>query len=300
MTPTIHLSDDPSLLERLSRVRILYTDLDGTLLAPGGGVLGDNEAVPWLGLAEQIVALNKAGLTVVPVSGREVDQLFELTRLLGWTDFIAEAGAVTVRGMRPDAEFDYQRGAWPEEYFGPGQPTPFERIAASGAFEALVSAFPGRIEQYSAEDRHRHATHLLRGCIDVVQAQRVIEDLQPPMDLIDNGALRYAGTLDCSDAAPHAVHLVPRGISKAGAIAADLASRGLAPDQAAAIGDSATDIQMADAVATMVLVANALESPGVLSELERSPRENVRVTTAKRSEGWTEFARMWLEATQPW
>jgi len=99
-----HVMNDSGALEALSKVEILYTDLDGTLLAPGGCALADAQGTPSTGLAEAIVALNSAGLTVVPISGREVDQLFELTRLLGWRDYIAEAGAIIVHGARPNAE----------------------------------------------------------------------------------------------------------------------------------------------------------------------------------------------------
>lgn len=289
--------DSPAALKALSRVEVVYTDLDGTLLAPGGNALADAQGQPSLVLAEAIVGLNTAGLTVVPISGREVDQLFELTRLLGWSDFIAEAGAVTVRGTRPNATVTFNRGIWPTELVGPGQPTPFERITASGAYDALVAAFPGHIEYYT-EGRVRQATHLLRGCIDATEAQKVIAAIEPPIDIVDNGALRWRGTLECGDATPHAYHLVARGVSKSGAIAADLAHRGLEPSQAAAIGDSATDIEMADQVGLMVLVANALESPGVLSTLARTHRRNVVATTQERSDGWAEFARAWLAAHQ--
>lgn len=292
---SLPLLDTPAALEALSRVEVVYTDLDGTLLAPGGNALADAQGQPSFALAEAIVGLNTAGLTVVPISGREVDQLFELTRLLGWSDFIAEAGAVAVHGSRPNATVTFNRGIWPAELVGPAQPTPFERITASGAYDALVDAFPARIEYYT-EGRVRQATHLLRGCIDAAEAQIVLDAIEPPIDIVDNGALRWRGTLECEDATPHAYHLVARGVSKSGAIAADLAHRGLEPSQAAAIGDSATDIEMADQVSLMVLVANALESAGVNAELARNRRGNVVATTRERSDGWVEFARTWLAA----
>ena len=50
------------------------------------------------------------------------------------------------------------------------------------------------------------------------------------------------------------------GVSKTQAIAIDLAERGLSASQAAAIGDSVTDLAMADGVGLMALVDNAFES----------------------------------------
>jgi len=125
MVTAPRLIDTPEARAALARVEVLYTDLDGTLLAPGGCALADDSGAPSTVLAEAIVALNRAGLSVVPISGREVEQLFELARLLGWRDFIAEAGAITVRGVRPAHEVEYSRGAWDESLVAPGQPTPY-------------------------------------------------------------------------------------------------------------------------------------------------------------------------------
>ena len=72
--------------------------------------------------------------------------------------------------------------------------------------------------------------------------------------------------------------------SKAQAIELDLARRGLPKECAAAIGDSTTDIQMADAVGLGVLVGNAFASPGVIAALDATPRENVARTAAERGD----------------
>lgn len=293
------MSDVPLLtisrpaLDALSKVRVLYTDLDGTLVAHGGCVLADADGQPSTAVAEAIVELNRAGLTVVPVSGRERDQLFELTRLLGWRDFIAEAGAVLVSGDGRRGDATYNNGVWePSALQGR---TPYEVIRDSGAVERLMEAFPGAIEPYSIPERPRESTHLLRGCIDADAARALLADIEPPIELVDNGALRGRGSLTC-EGTPHAFHLVPAGVSKAQAIAADLAARGLTAEQAAAIGDAATDIEMADSVGVMVLVANAFESPGVIAKLAEKPRANVWRTAGSRGDGWAEFARAWAKA----
>ncbi len=288
---------DASAREALARVEILYTDLDGTLVAPGGCVLADAHGSPSVETASAIVALNAAGLTVVPISGRERGQLHELARLLGWSGYIAEAGAILVQGMGPDARTLFNNGEWPEELVFPGGFTPYELIDHAGAFDALASAFPGRIEYYDPDRAPRAATHLLRGCVDAPSAQSVLDELDLPVGFLDNGAIRSRGALECGDETPHAYHLVPKGVSKAQAILLDLELRGLEPSQAAAIGDSATDVEMAEAVGVMALVANALDSDGVIAALESKPRDNVWRTERLRGEGWAEFARVWLEAS---
>jgi hydroxymethylpyrimidine pyrophosphatase-like HAD family hydrolase len=232
----------------------------------------------------------------VPVSGRGRVQLIEVVRLLGWHDFIAEAGAVIVHGVGPGAKVIYNNAEWPEELLEHGD-TPYELIARSGAAAALQAEFPGQLEYHTPWHEGREATHLLRGCLDANRAQAVLDTLEPPIGLLDNGIVRTRGTLACDEShIPHAYHLVPKGVSKAQAIELDLALRGLTRDQAAAIGDSATDIEMADAVAVMALVENAFDSVGVQAALSQRIPDNLWRTCCRRGDGWAEFTRAWLKA----
>jgi len=291
------ISEDPAARAALAQVKVVYTDLDGTLLAKGGCVLADSEGGPSAAVAQAIVSLNAAGLTVVPVSGRGRLQLIELTRLLGWRDFIAEAGAIIVRGVGTPGgtTVTYNHGTWPAGLLDSGQ-TPYEVIEESGAFELLRETYPRLIEYHTPWHENRESTHLLRGCLDVREAQALLDSLDPAIDILDNGLVRNPGDLQCNGELPHAYHLVPGGVSKAQAIELDLAARGCTRVQAAAIGDSATDIEMADAVALMALVDNAFESNGVNAELAHTERANVYRTSGRRGEGWAEFADAWLKA----
>jgi hydroxymethylpyrimidine pyrophosphatase-like HAD family hydrolase len=289
------LAEDPRAAEALASARVLYTDLDGTLVAKGGSVLADAEARPSLVVAEAIVALARAGVAVVPVSGRGRLQLRELTQLLGWDGYIAEAGGIIVHGIGLDFEARMDTGSWPAGTLAEDE-TPFQAINRVGAAEALMEALPGRIEQYAPWQLDREVSLLLRGCLDAAEGQAVLDTLPLPLDFVDNGMLRSYGTLTCRDMPPHAYHVVPRGVSKSRAIELDLAWRGLSREQAAAIGDSATDLQMADAVGVLALVDNAFGSNGVTSGLAATPRDNVWRTSAERGEGWAEFARAWLSA----
>lgn len=289
------LSADPRAKAALSRVRVLYTDLDGTLVAPGGCVLADASGRPSLVVAEQIVEINRASLEVVPVSGRGRLQLRELTQLLGWNGYIAEAGGIIVHGTGLDFKERIDLGAWPEDALPEGM-TPYQAIVAVGAAQALIDAFPGRIEHYAPWQVEREVSLLLRGCLPLEEGQAVLDSLPLPLDLVDNGMLRSYGTLTCRDMPPHAYHVVPKGVSKARAIELDLEWRGLSRDQAAAVGDSATDLEMADVVGVMTLVANAFGSNGVLDRLAKEPRRNIWRMEKERGEGWAELARQWLAA----
>lgn len=292
------LAEDPRATAALADVEVLYSDLDGTLVARGGCLLAGADGEPGLEAAQAVVDLNRAKLRVVPISGRGRIQLTEVVRLLGWSDFIAEAGAIIVHGVGPGSVVRYNNAEWPASLLEGGV-TPFELIDRSGAYEALVQAFPGRVETHTPWHMDREATHLLRGCLDARAAQGVLDELELPIGLLDNGMVRTKGALACGpDEFPHAYHLVPKGVSKAQAIRLDLEMRGLSPSQAAAIGDSATDIEMADAVSVMVLVDNAFDSAGVRSALAENERPNVYRTCARRGEGWAEFARAWLASAR--
>jgi len=289
------LTDDPAALDALSRVEVLYTDLDGTLLAPGGSVVAAADGSPSAATVEAIVALNRAGLTVVPVSGRTRLQLTEVVRLLGWTDFIGEVGSVLVRGAGPGRRVVYNTAEWPAEILAGGV-TPYDLIRDSGALAALQSAFPGRLEYHTPWHHDREASHLLRGCVDTAEALAVLDTIELPLSLLDNGRVHPpTHGLACLELI-HAYHLVPRGVSKTQAIALDLAERGLSASQAAAIGDSAADLAMADGVALMALVDNAFESEGVTRALARCPEGRIVRTEGRRGEGWAQFARAWLAA----
>jgi hydroxymethylpyrimidine pyrophosphatase-like HAD family hydrolase len=287
-----YLDDDQTALAAIRAARVLYTDLDGTLVARGGCVLADAEGRPSVNVATAIVAANEAGVEVVPVSGRGRLQLVELTRLLGWDSFIAEAGAVIVRGTHGDSETVYNIGGWSQDALEPGR-TPYEIIDEAGAVEVLMQAFPGRIEHHAPWHDNREITHVLRGCVDADEAQSLLDGIEPPIDFVDNGLIRRRGSLTCEGDA-HAYHLVPRGVTKSGAIETDLEARGMSATQAVAIGDSVTDLDMASAVGTLVLVDNALDSPGVVKALETGGYHNVVRTRGRRGDGWAELIEAWL------
>ena len=295
MITTPLLTESPAGLAALADVSVLYTDLDGTLLAQGGALLSNADGEPSVSTAEAIVALRRADLSVVPISGRNRLQMSELSRLVGWTDFIAELGCVLVTGTGAAREVAYNTGRWPEGTLAANQ-TPFEAIADSGAVDLLRQAFPGHVEYHAPWHHDREATHLLRGCLDTAEAQAVLDTIALPLAILDNGLIRPpAHHLTCAGPI-HAYHLVPAGVSKEQALAFDLARRGLSRTDAAAVGDSATDVGMAAAVGLMALVANSFDSPKLAIVIAASPEDNIVRLAGERGDGWVEFAEAWLAA----
>ncbi|MCX8007334.1 MAG: HAD hydrolase family protein [Coriobacteriia bacterium] len=287
MTPLPVLDDE--WRARLACARVLFTDVDGTLVGPGGVLLADAEGRPSARTAEAIVQVNRAGLPVVITTGRNRMQTAEISRLLGWGAFIAELGCVVQFDRSEEPVF--LAGDWPDDVLLPGE-TPWQAIVRAGALDALTAAFPGRIEEHAPWHVDRVATHVLRGNVDVAAAQHVLDGLPLQIRIIDNGIIRPPRHTLIGVEEIHAYHLVPRGASKTRAIGLVLERLGLDRDQALAIGDSASDVEMADAVGVLVLVANALDDRRVLEAA--SGRRNVVVTRGRRGEGWAELAEAWL------
>ncbi len=285
--PYLDESADASTV--LASAEILYTDLDGTLLGLGGTLLVDGEGAPSATAAQAVVALNTAGLVCVITSGRNRAQSTEIARVLGWRSFIAELGCVVVEDRGAEPRYDI--GDWGHDALLPGE-TPYEAITRVGALDALRAHFPGRIEEHDPYHLGREATHVLRGNVEVASAQAVLSSLELPVTVVDNGVIRPPRTTLRDVDEVHAYHLVPAGVTKQGAVARDLARRGIARERAIAIGDSAIDVGMAETCALMVLPSNALDDQRALDAV--ADRRNVVATRGARGDGWAELARAWL------
>jgi hypothetical protein len=285
------LETSPEAARALERAQILYTDIDGTLLGRGACLLADGEGRPNLDAATAIAALNGAGLPVVIVSGRNAKQLREMTRLLGWPDFIGELGCVRSYGRGERLEYD--TGVWPADATLPGE-TPYEAIVRIGAVDALRGHFPGLIEYHDPWHLDREVTHILRGNVPIPEAQELLDTLPLPVTIVDNGIIHPLKHGLVGVTQIHAIHLVPTGTSKHRAVTLDLAERGLAGAKALAIGDSGADVAMAAVVGTMAVVSNGLQDPVLLARAANF--ENVVATHASHGSGWAELADAWLAA----
>lgn len=238
-------------LSDLPPVVIVYTDVDGTLLGPGGSLLTGADRRPSVRAAAALVQAARAGVTVVPVSGRRRSQLWHDSRLLGLHDCIAEAGGVIVR----DGAVTIEWGQTP-----PGlAETPHDALVQAGAQQLLLDTYPADLRLYPPWHEDRETTTLFHGLIDVEEANRVLSDAGLGWShVIDNGQ-----TGGWRDRSVRAYHLAPRGIGKAAAVADDLRDRGLDARQAVAIGDSTEDATMAEAVGAYFRVANGHDHPHV-------------------------------------
>jgi hydroxymethylpyrimidine pyrophosphatase-like HAD family hydrolase len=256
----------------------VYTDLDGTLLGPGGVLFRDAEGAFSMAQARALEACNRAGAEVVIMSGRRQPQVHEAARLMGQASYIYEAGCA----FAIDGETTLLTGD-----LTPGEEgTIYEQIEARGIPRLLFDHFPGRLEYHDPWHHGRVHSHLFRGKIDVDEANALLgEHGDDDLRLLDNGAI---GTpMAAIEGRTHAYHLVPRLVSKAGAVAAHARIRGYDPADCIAVGDSVEDLEVAAAVGRFFVVANGPErDPGLRAAL--SQWSNATVTEGSMGDGFYE------------
>jgi hypothetical protein len=229
--------------------KVLYTDVDGTLVGPLGNLLWDTARKPTAMAAEALVRAAREGLEIVAVTGRARLGMWEVARLLGLATWFCELGGVRVYERGEQVIHDH--GAYP------GDGPPSDALAEARAL--LIDGFPGRIEEHTPWNTAREASVLLRGDVDPAAARAVLDGAGFEWaELVDNGVIpRRFETLAVLDRV-RVYHLVPRGVSKTAAIAADRALRGLRREDCAMVGDAAADLDCRLEVGRCFLVGNGL------------------------------------------
>jgi hydroxymethylpyrimidine pyrophosphatase-like HAD family hydrolase len=254
----------------LAPVTHIYTDLDGTMLAPGGRLLTAHDGTPSAALAVRLVALKQAGIEIIAVTGRNRAQGTEIIRMLNLQTLIGELGTIVQDGYGANAVSHYNLGEWASLTLAPGLSpgelpdgkTPANMIQDSGVIARLEAAFPGKLELHNPYRDSREVTIMLRGCIDATDANNILACEQLPLQLSDNGIIHpQKHTLkDCSQI--HVYHLMPRGTSKAAAVAANMRQRGISREQTVALGDASGDIQMGEHTGCFVWTGHTLPPAG--------------------------------------
>ena len=259
-------------------LRAVYTDLDGTLLGRYGSLFADAEGQFTLRPARGLEACHRAGVEVVIMSGRRESTVASDARLIGQRSYIYEAGC----GVVIDGERTYLTGDWVPDEDG----TPAQKLIDAGIPQLLFDHFAGRLEWHTPWHADRELSLLMRGKVDVAQANELIADAgHRDLRFLDNGAI--GRRMESIEGHTHAYHLVPGGASKAKAVAFHTQARGYAPAECIAIGDSIEDLEAAASVERFFVVANGPERDDALREaLGRFP--NAAVTDGAMGDGFYE------------
>ncbi len=230
------------------QVTVIYTDVDGSLLGPGGCLFLDPSRRPTQRPAYMLHRALSLGVELVLVSGRSLPLLLEDARLVGAVRVIAELGALIA--TRDGTILSTNYGA-----------SPLRDQPPSGAMDAaeslLLTRYSGLLEPHKPWTEGRIASRLYRGFIPLDEANALLAaEGHAWLRLHDNGSIpRAYPSLDVPEV--RAYHLVPLGVDKATGVALDMRERAIPPEAAVAIGDSAADIAMAAVVSRFYLLSSA-------------------------------------------
>jgi len=268
--------------------KIVYTDLDGTMVGPHGNFFAAADGTPTSAPARALLELHRAGVALVLVSGRTRPQLVEAAQIFGADGFIAELGAVV--GWDRWRSVQVLAGAMPAEHAGR---LPLEVMRAGGLPGALFARWPGQLQWHAPWHAGHEVDAMLRGRVDVGEVEAwLAAEGWGWLRLRDNGVLPggpWPGLLPQAHPT-HVYHLMPDGLSKGAAVTWDLDRRGLSAADAVAIGDSASDLGMAAHTGRMWVVANGAAAPHMppLLAAARAAGRDVRVTAEPVGLGWAE------------
>ena len=268
-------------------IKVVYSDLDGTMVGPGGCFVRDADHRLTTEPAQALVEMLAAGLELVLVSGRTRPQLQEAARIFGADGYIAEMGAII--GWEAGRRSTTMSGEVPDAFAGPL----VAQLEAIGLVDALLARYDGFLAHHAPWHLGHETDVMLHGQVDVDDVEKwLMSQGYPWLTFVDNGRLP-GRTLPGVAGPVHIYHLMARGISKGRGIAADLKRRGLTPDQAIAIGDSLSDLDMASQVQRFFLVSNGGAVPSIRDAAAAVP--NVTTCDGAVGIGWAEAAR-WAAA----
>ena len=229
-------------------IRVLYVDIDGTLVGPGGSLFLDGDGQFQIETAAAIGRAREAGIEIALLSGRSRPSMVELARIIDAPTWIGELGALRC----------YDHGRSPVHDYGeyPGDGAPIDELRA--AAEKLWTQHPRQLEEHGPWNAYREASFMVRGEVDETDVRAWLDaNGYDWVDFLDNGVIpRPFPGLDVETVRVY--HLVPRGVSKALAIVADQQHRDIAPDECAVIGDAHSDLECASVVARAFITANAV------------------------------------------
>ncbi len=276
------------ILSLLNKVKVVYTDVDATLVGPGGSIFSSPQGGYTLRAAQAILGCLKRGVDVTLVSGRNARQLFGDARLLGLKNYLAELGCEIVYDLGKRSVFTVGKLPFPGE-------NPHEAIENSGAVDALLEHYRGRLEHHTPWSEGRECTFVFRGFIDVSEANEFLREKGfSALEVIDNGKIRNRGNLRADLPEVHAYHLLPRGFTKSHGVRKDRELRKLSRDSTVAVGDSPSDLEMASEVGVFFLVRNGVEAHPEIKE-EIFNYENAFITQERMGEGFAEAIAFLIE-----
>lgn len=280
---TTPLSDAKAYLKNLDP-KVLFSDIDGTLVGRRGSLYNDFEGNLTLVPASTLFAAHQAGLRMVLISGRPVDTVMVVARLLGINDVIAELGTVLVM----DGELEFLWGDVPLD----GAATPAEAMISHGVVDWLLACYNGSLELHEDLPQQRKGTILFRGQLDLPAVNQALSEAGYSWaHLTDNGRFNRPFS-HLGPGRTHAYHLTSSRVSKASTVSEYLRRRNLSTNEAAAIGDAPSDLELAEHVGAMFIVSNGAWA------LRGNVSKSIIATPGSAGIGWAEAVEALLAVSK--
>jgi len=266
--------------ENLKDLKVIYTDLDGTLFNDRGCIIKDEKGGYYFKAVKLLSEIARKNWDVVLVSGRNKFQLRYNAQIIGLKNYIAELGSELVYNLGKEVyvTFDRQKIKYDLTYEGKD---------LIKIIELFKKNFPDKIESKMEWSRYRSHTVLFFGEINLNFANKLLKkEGYGELVLVDNG-LSSLVELDLDIERLHIYNLMPKGVNKAKGIKLDKKIRNFDINNCIALGDSLEDLKMAGEVKYFFLMGNALEhNEMILDELDKY--NNVYVTDGVMNKGWAE------------
>jgi HAD superfamily hydrolase (TIGR01484 family) len=261
-------------------LKVIYTDLDGTLLNDRGCLIKDVNGRFFMDCIKLLEKAQILGWDIVLVSGRNRLQLKYNAQLLGVSNYISELGCELVHNLG-------------EKVFVTFDSSKFKYDVTRGGKDLLniikifKANFPGKIDSKIEWSNERAYNALFLGNIDIVRANRLLDaNGYEGLSLADNGFSKLM-KLDLDTEHLRIYNLVPKGVDKSSAIRLDKKIRNLKKNNCIALGDSSEDLKMAKEVYAFFLMKDTIERDSDILESLKN-YDNVFVTGQSMNRGWAE------------
>jgi hydroxymethylpyrimidine pyrophosphatase-like HAD family hydrolase len=266
--------------ESLKDLKVIYTDLDGTLFNDKGCIIKDDKGDYYFDAVKLLPVVADSNWDIVMVSGRNKFQLRYNAQMIGLKNYIAELGAELIYnlGEKVYTTFDKDKIKYDLTYRGKD----LIKIV-----ELFKKNFPDKIESETEWSRYRSYNALFFGEINLDKANKLLEDEgYKGLVVVDNGFSSLVD-LDLNIEKLHIYNLMPSGVNKAIGIKFDKKIRSFGTKNCIALGDSLEDLKMAGEVKYFFLMGNALEHKEIILD-ELNKHNNVYITSGVMNKGWTE------------
>jgi len=267
----------------LKDLKVIYTDLDGTLFNDQGCIIKDCEGNFYFEVVKLFEKIAQKNWDIVLVSGRNKLQLRYNSMLVGVKNYITELGSELVHnlGEKVYVTFDSEKYSYEITKCG---------IDLVNIIKILKEAFPNKIDSNLDWSIDRTFNALFFGDVDLEKANRILKDAgYGGLVLVDNGFSKLVKlNLDVENMRIY--NLMPRGVDKSSAIKLDKELRNFKDSNCIALGDSIEDLKMAPVVKYFFLMRDAIERDGdILNSLCNF--DNVFVTKHRMNRGWAEVMK---------